>query len=96
METRTPFFSCANGGITCAIAPSGRILGRALVEDQSREAEVMEEGWLAARVPPRWPEPLFLRGGHLILPGGLLLAVAVALLRSRLGRSKSGCEGPGG
>jgi apolipoprotein N-acyltransferase len=97
VENRTPFFSCANGGITCAIAPSGRILGTAIrLEDgQYREAEVMEDGWLAARVPPRWPEPLYLRGGQWILPGGLLLAAAMVLLMRRLGRPKPGHRAPG-
>jgi apolipoprotein N-acyltransferase len=75
VETRTPFLSCANGGITCAVAPDGRILGRI--------DRVMEEGWLHVRVPPRWPEPLFLRGGFLLPPVLLLLLVPVFLLRAR-------------
>jgi len=74
IEMRTPFFSCANGGITCAVAPDGRVLGRV--------DRVMEEGWLAARIPPRWPRPPFLRGGFL-LPPALLLLVPVFLWRAR-------------
>jgi apolipoprotein N-acyltransferase len=65
VEARTPFLSCANAGITCAIAPSGEITGRV--------DRVMEEGRLFAEVPPRWPRPPFLRGGVWALPAGLLL-----------------------
>jgi apolipoprotein N-acyltransferase len=75
VETRTPFFSCANGGITCAVAPDGRILGRV---DQ-----IMGEGWLALKVPPRWEPPLFLRGGFLLPPALLLPLLLVTLLRAR-------------
>ncbi len=71
VETRMPFFSCANAGITCAVAPDGRIL--------SRVDRVMGEGWLFERVPPRWEEPLFLRGGFL-LPAVLLLLILPVLL----------------
>jgi len=75
VETRTPYFSCANAGITCAVAPDGRILGRV--------DRVMGEGWLFERVPPRWPMPLFLRGGFLFPPALLLLLLPVLLWRAR-------------
>jgi apolipoprotein N-acyltransferase len=75
VETRMPFFSCANAGITCAVAPDGRIL--------SRVDRVMGEGWLYERVPARWPEPLFLRGGFLLPPALLLLLLPVLLWRAR-------------
>jgi apolipoprotein N-acyltransferase len=75
VETRTPFFSCANAGITCVVAPDGRILGRI--------DRVMGEGVLHARVPPRWPAPLFLRGGFLLPPVLLLLLLPICLYRAR-------------
>jgi apolipoprotein N-acyltransferase len=84
VEARTPFLSCANAGITCAIAPSGEILGRV--------DRVMEEGWLFTKVPPRRPPPLFLRGGVWALPAGLILGLGVALLRSR---RRGGAPGAG-
>ena len=77
VEVRTPFLSCANAGITCAIAPSGEISGRV--------DRVMEEGWLFTEVPPRWAPPLFLRGGVWARPAGLLLGLGVALLLRRRG-----------
>lgn len=77
VEARTPFLSCANAGITCGVAPSGEILGRV--------DRVMEEGWLFVDVPPRWPPPLFLRGGVWALPAGLLLGLVAALLLRRRG-----------
>ncbi|MHC4972472.1 MAG: apolipoprotein N-acyltransferase [Planctomycetota bacterium] len=84
VEARTPFLSCANAGITCAIAPSGEITGRV--------DRVMEEGRLFAEVPPRWPRPPFLRGGVWALPAGLLLGLGLALL---LRRRRGGDPGPG-
>ncbi|MHC4548998.1 MAG: apolipoprotein N-acyltransferase [Planctomycetota bacterium] len=77
VETRTPFFSCANCGITCAVAPSGEILGRV--------DRVMEKGVLYAEVPPRWPAPFYLRGGVWALPVALLagFGAAWALARRR-------------
>ena len=75
VETRTPFLSCANGGITCAIDPSGRFLGQV--------DKVMEEGFLYTEVPVRWRDPLFLRGGQWILPVGLFVACVVFGMRSR-------------
>ncbi|MCK6460928.1 MAG: apolipoprotein N-acyltransferase [Planctomycetes bacterium] len=75
VETRMPFFSCANAGVTCAVAPDGRILGRV--------DRVMGEGWLHERVPARWEEPLFLRGGFLLPPALLLLILPVLLWRAR-------------
>jgi len=94
IETRTPFFSCANAGITCVVAPDGRILGRV---DQ-----VMGEGSLYERVPPRWPEPLFLRGGFL-LPLALLLLMLPVLLwiaskraRTAVPEASGAFQAPGG
>jgi len=77
VETRTPLFNCTNAGITCAIDPFGRILGQV--------DRVMEEGFLYAEVPARWPKPLFLRGGHWILPFGLGLLALGFFLRARIG-----------
>jgi apolipoprotein N-acyltransferase len=75
IETRMPFFSCANAGVTCAVAPDGRIL--------SRVDRVMGEGWLFERVPARWDEPLFLKGGFLLPPALLLLLLPLFLWRAR-------------
>lgn len=75
VETRMPFFSCANAGVTCAVAPDGRIL--------SRVDRVMGEGWLCERVPPRWEAPPFLRGGFLLPPALLLLILPALLWRAR-------------
>jgi apolipoprotein N-acyltransferase len=84
VETRTPFLSCANAGITCAVAPSGEISGRV--------DRVMEEGWLFTQVPPRWPPPLHLRGGVWALPAGLLVGLGLAVF---LGRRRRGGPGAG-
>ncbi|MHC4957339.1 MAG: apolipoprotein N-acyltransferase [Planctomycetota bacterium] len=65
VETRTPFFSCANGGISCAVGPDGRM--RAYLD------KVMEDGFTYARVPPRWAPPPYLKGGYIALPLGLAL-----------------------
>ncbi len=75
IETRTPLLSCANAGITCAVAPDGTIL--------SRVDRVMGEGWLCVDVPSRWPRPFFLRGGFLLPPALLLLLLPVFLWRAR-------------
>jgi apolipoprotein N-acyltransferase len=85
VEARTPFLSCANAGITCAIAPSGGITGRV--------DRVMEEGWLFTTVPPRWPPPLYLRGGAWALPAGLLLGLGLAVARTRRRRRGPGAAG---
>ena len=66
VETRTPFLSCAIGGISCAVAPDGEVFVRL--------DRVMETGVAWGRVPPRWREPLFMRGGRWIVPVGLGLA----------------------
>jgi apolipoprotein N-acyltransferase len=75
VETRTPFFSCANAGITCAVAPDGRILGSV--------DKVLGTGSLYERVPPRWPDPPFLHGGFLLPPALLLLLLPLFLWRAR-------------
>jgi apolipoprotein N-acyltransferase len=75
VETRTPFFSCANAGITCAVNPDGSVAGRF--------DEVFREGYLAVATDRRWAAPLFLRGGAWILPGALVSAAAVLLALRR-------------
>jgi apolipoprotein N-acyltransferase len=75
VETRTPFLSCANGGITCAIDPSGAV--------RASHDRVMEEGFLYARPAGRWSPPVFLRGGRWILPAALVLLCATCLLVRR-------------
>jgi len=85
IETRTPFVSCANSGVTCAVAPSGRPLGS--LEDGSKP------GLLAVSLPPRWPPPPLLDLGAWPLPAALLLACAGFLSRfwngARRGRRPS-------
>jgi len=73
IETRTPFLSCANLGVTCAIAPTGEVLGS--LDDGGTP------GFLAVRVPPRWSPPLFLRFGPWSLPIALAGVSALLLLR---------------
>jgi len=75
VETRTPFLSCANAGITCAVRPDGTI-GPLL-------DRVFESGSVYAPIPPRWPDPLFLRGGYLVVPVGLAVAAAFFWIRAR-------------
>jgi apolipoprotein N-acyltransferase len=75
VETRTPFLSCANAGITCAVGPSGEILGEI--------DRVMGEGTLHVRVPPRWPPPPCLRGGFLLPLLLALVALPLCLWRAR-------------
>ncbi|MDH3591879.1 MAG: apolipoprotein N-acyltransferase [Planctomycetota bacterium] len=82
VETRTPFFSCANGGVTCAIAPDGRILGRI--------DRVMEEGVMGARVPRRWDEPWFMRGGAYAVLAVSLAGVALFGLLTWRRRTENG------
>jgi apolipoprotein N-acyltransferase len=74
VETRTPFFSCANGGISCAVGPDGRML--AYLD------KVMEDGFTYARVPPRWSPPPYLRGGYVALPLGLALLWALGAFQA--------------
>lgn len=83
VETRTPFLSCANAGITCAVAPSGRVVARL--------DKVFEEGFLAAPVPPRWAESVFSKGGFWLLPAALFAAAAVCL---GLARRRRGASAP--
>ena len=75
VETRTPFLSCANAGITCAVAPSGEVLGRV--------DKVFGTGFMAVAVPPRWPETPFSKGGWALPAAAVALAVAAAYLRAR-------------
>jgi len=70
LETGLPFLSCANGGVSCAIAPNGKV-----VEALDK---VMEPGVLSVSVPPRRTLPIFLRGGRWAVPG-LLAAAAIGL-----------------
>ena len=80
VETRTPFLSCANGGITCSIAPSGEIIGSV--------NRVMEPGFLHAKVPARWSEPMYQKGGHLALPVGLAVLWALFFLMPAINKKK--------
>lgn len=77
IETRTPFLSCANAGVTCAVAPSGRPLGS--LDDGAKP------GFLPVSVPPRWPPPPLLVLGPWPLPVALFLACAAFLPRFRKG-----------
>lgn len=89
VETRMPFLSCANAGITCAVGPDGRLLGKV--------DRVMEDGVLLVRVPPRWSEPLFVRGGYLLLPVVLGLLAGAFLARNLLRKGREGGRrGPSG
>ena len=74
VETRTPLLVCANGGISCAVAPSGALQGA--VEG------VMTEGFLYVPLLPRAPEPPYMRGGYALLPSCLILAAAFFLVGS--------------
>ena len=65
VETGLPFLSCANGGVSCVIAPNGAVTASL---DQ-----VMERGVVAAPIPRAWTRPLYGRGGRWILPGMLAL-----------------------
>ncbi len=81
VETRTPFFSCANGGISCAIGPDGTIL--------KKIDRVMEEGVMAARVPPRGTALWFGRGGeYAVLVLGVVSCVFFGVPHWRDRRSK--------
>jgi len=75
VETRTPFLSCANGGITCAVDPGGRIYAEL--------DEVMKPGFLFVNVPPRESPPLYMGGGRFALPVVLSLLALAFLFRSR-------------
>ncbi len=79
LETRTAFLISANGGISCFIAPSGRLVAEG--------PGVMQEGFVAARVPKRLPTPFFARGGAWVLP--LLLAVVAGAFVSRVYAGRS-------
>ncbi|MGQ0613825.1 MAG: apolipoprotein N-acyltransferase [Planctomycetaceae bacterium] len=74
IETRTPFLSCANTGTTCAVDPSGRVIG-ALRNGGAA-------GALHVPVPPRWPPPPYLGFAGFALPT-LLVALAAAFLARR-------------
>ena len=84
VETRTPLLTCANTGITCAVAPSGEILGEV--------DSAMEQGDLYTEVPLRWDPPPFLRGGAYALPVLLVAALAVAFLLARIRKGRFGTE----
>jgi len=83
VETGVPFLSCANAGISCVIAPNGRVT--AILD------RIMERGTLAAPVPRAWERPLYGRGGRWILPGALLLLGLFNFLLAR--RKKSARSG---
>ncbi len=84
IETRTPFLSCANTGTTCAVAPSGRLLG-ALRNGGAG-------GALHLRLPSRWPPPPYLGLARFALPL-LLVLLAVTLFARRRSAPDSFREG---
>ena len=81
IETRLPFLSCANGGTSAAVDPSGRF--------QAIGAGAMKPGFLHVRVPPRGPETPYLRGWYGLFSAILGLSVALCLVLARR-RSKLG------
>jgi len=81
VETRTPLVSCANGGVSCVIAPSGRFVA---VLDR-----VMESGTLSAHVPRRRPPPLYLTAGPRPLVGAVAAAILLSLLERWLRRRRA-------
>ena len=80
VETRTPFVSCANAGVSCGIAPDGSFF--------SRLDEVFEKGTAFGLMPPRWSPPLFLRGGQWAFAVGLGALALGFLLRGWLSRDR--------
>ncbi len=78
VETRTTVLSCANGGITVAIAPSGREIVRL--------DRVMQDGYLGVLVPQQGAPSLFLRYGFRILLGTILALGTLVLALSRLSK----------
>ncbi|MCZ6786012.1 MAG: apolipoprotein N-acyltransferase [Planctomycetota bacterium] len=74
IETRTPFLVSANGGISCAVGPSGAVSGAV--------KGVMTEGFLYVPLVSRGPLPPYVRGGYALLPVGLIVAAALFLVRS--------------
>jgi len=83
VETGVPFLSCANGGISCVIAPNG--------ETTAILDRILERGVLSAPVPKAWERPLYGRGGRWILPGALaLLCLSIFLLGRRKKSERSG------
>jgi len=83
IETRTPFLSCANTGVTCAVGPSGARLGSI--------SEPLGRGFLEVKLPPRGPLPLAQRGGPYLFAGllGALSAGFFAAARLRRNRLDS-------
>jgi len=75
VETRTAVLSCANGGVTVAVGPSGRELGR--------RDRVMEDGYLGVVVPQQGAPPPFLLGGRWILLGTIVVLGALVSVLSR-------------
>jgi apolipoprotein N-acyltransferase len=78
VETGLPLLSCANGGVSCAIAPSGEVVA---VLDK-----VMEPGVLAVRVPAARGATPYRRGGRWALQA-LLALLAIYFFAVRRGKS---------
>lgn len=73
VETGVPFLCCANGGISCAISPTGKIIGTL--------DRLMEPAVLAVLVPDAIEAPIYLRGGRFIVPVALGLIFLIIFLR---------------
>jgi len=82
IETGVPFVSCANGGLSCVVAPDGSV--RAILD------RIMEPGVLAARVPKAFPRPIYGSFGRFLLPAALAGWAALAFLLNRRKKSAPG------
>ncbi|MFQ5843894.1 MAG: nitrilase-related carbon-nitrogen hydrolase, partial [Planctomycetota bacterium] len=78
IETRLPFLSCSNGGVSCAVAPSGEFVGT--------RVGTMDRGVVSVRVPARWEASPYSRGAWLLLPAAL--GAALATLGAVAGRGR--------
>ena len=84
VETGLPFLSCANGGVSCAIAPSGEVVAQL--------DGVMERGVLPVAVPPARGATIFRRGGRWAPLGMLLMACVSFFLIERRRKSGAGSK----
>ncbi len=76
VESGVPFLCCANGGISCAISPTGEIIGSLTA--------AMEPGVLSVAIPDVIEPPIYRRGGRFILPIALGVIFLGIFLRKRL------------
>lgn len=76
VESGVPFLCCANGGISCAISPTGEIIGSLTA--------AMEPGVLAVAIPDVLEPPIYRRGGRFILPIALGVIFLGIFLRKGL------------